>query len=216
MISVDLAGSEKNRTGIATPEQITSAYTDKEILKLVEPHRIVGIDAPLSLPSKRKSLEHNNGIHFRECDLKLRELGIRFFPLTLGPMRVLTERGIKLKNKMKGKRIIELFPGASYDMAEIKRKNIKDLIRFSKGIGISLKPKNQDEADALMGLITLVMWRKGFASFLSGGDGKILILNLCGYSRDDVELRAEMFKRKMGFKTVKILKYRSIWVSTFR
>src|SRR5262245_49775550 len=76
----------------------------------------VGIDAPLFLPLGRCCLRNDctcaRTIHFRECDLELRRRGIRFFPITLGPMRQLTERGMKLAqilSKM-GHTVLETYP----------------------------------------------------------------------------------------------------------
>jgi len=61
---------------------------------------LIAIDAPLNLPPGRKSLDDKNGEHFRPCDRELQKRGIRFFPITLGPMRSLTQRGIDLKKKI--------------------------------------------------------------------------------------------------------------------
>ena len=75
----------------------------KEIISFVKEAnpQIIGIDAPLSLPPGRKSLDDNNGIHLRECDKELTKRKIRFFPITLGLMRMLTLRGISLKKSLK-------------------------------------------------------------------------------------------------------------------
>ena len=117
ILGIDLAGSEKRPTGIAyfqNKKIITRiVYTDKEILSLTKNFSEIFIDAPLSLPKGRESLEINNGIHFRECDMKLRNLKIKFFPLTLGSMRMLTKRAINLKLilEKENKRVYEVFPG---------------------------------------------------------------------------------------------------------
>lgn len=51
--------------------------------------------------------------------------GIRFFPVTLGPMRSLTKRGIRLKKTLcsSGFRIIEVYPGGAQDILRIPRKS---------------------------------------------------------------------------------------------
>jgi len=49
---------------------------------------------------------------------------IKFFPITLGPMRKLTERGIRLKKilEMEGLEVVETYPGAAQDILKIPRK----------------------------------------------------------------------------------------------
>ena len=74
-------------------------FNDDEILDFVmeaRPAR-VPIDAPLSLPNGRLTVHDRSGEHLRECDRELLRRGVRFFPVTLGPMRMLTERGLSLK-----------------------------------------------------------------------------------------------------------------------
>ena len=81
------------------------------------------------MPKGRKSIDKRDGNHFRECDIKLRKEGIRFFPITLGPMRKLTKRGMKLKRKLEkmGVGVFEGFPGASYDRLGVPRKDRKKI-----------------------------------------------------------------------------------------
>jgi predicted nuclease with RNAse H fold len=54
----------------------------------------------------------------------LLRMKIKFFPLTLGPMRKLTERGIRLKKILEKKRldVVETYPGAAQDILKIPRK----------------------------------------------------------------------------------------------
>ncbi len=103
IVGLDLAGVETRPTGyclLAGMEAETSIiYTDKEILNKIRNAlpKIVAIDAPLTLPPGRTSMEERNKIHLRECDKELLRRGTKFFPITLGPMRKLTERGMRLK-----------------------------------------------------------------------------------------------------------------------
>jgi len=103
-------------------------HSDEEILELVRKSgaRVVAIDAPLALPFGRHCLgEHCRGRqHFRTCDLALGRMGIRGFPITIGPMRMLTRRGIRVRRKMESRRlrVIETYPGASQDILGIGRK----------------------------------------------------------------------------------------------
>jgi predicted nuclease with RNAse H fold len=101
-------------------------YTDKEILQKIEKSKpeIVAIDAPLSLPAGRESIEQRTSVHLRECDKELLRRGIKFFPITLGPMRKLTTRGINLRRTLEDKqfRVIEVYPGGAQDVLGIPRK----------------------------------------------------------------------------------------------
>jgi predicted nuclease with RNAse H fold len=96
------------------------------VLKRIEESRprIVAIDAPLSLPTGRKSIEHRTNVHLRECDKELLRRRIKFFPITLGPMRKLTTRGINLRRTLENKHIsvIEVYPGGAQDILGISRK----------------------------------------------------------------------------------------------
>jgi predicted nuclease with RNAse H fold len=98
-LGIDLAGSPRRPTGIALLDEKLRCrtwvrYLDEEILVDVDSFKplVVGVDAPLGLPRGRESLESRGPPHFRECDLELRRRGIRFFPITIGAMRALTER----------------------------------------------------------------------------------------------------------------------------
>ena len=136
-LGVDLAGSPKRPTGIcllqALKAQTAIAYGDEEILELVAETGpgIIAIDAPLTLPPGRKSIDDINGSHFRPCDMELRRRGIRFFPITLGPMRLLTARGMRLKSEFEklGTRVIEVYPGgtAEWWFVPVKAGEINDL-----------------------------------------------------------------------------------------
>ena len=101
-------------------------FTDKEIIeKTVDANpRIITIDAPLSLPPGRKSIEERTGNHLRESDRVLLKMGIKLFPITLGPMRKLTVRGIKLREifEAMGFKVLEAYPGGAQDVLGIPRK----------------------------------------------------------------------------------------------
>jgi predicted nuclease with RNAse H fold len=106
--------------------ETTLAYEDEEILRRIEDSkpRLIAIDAPLSLPSGRKSIEQKTKVHLRECDKELLKKGIKFFPVTLGPMRKLTSRGINLRSILEKKHydVIEVYPGGAQDILGIPRK----------------------------------------------------------------------------------------------
>ena len=117
--------------------------------------KVVCIDAPLSLPKGRKSIDDRKGPHFRACDLELRKRHIRFFPITLGPMRMLTKRGIRLKKELekRGFKVFECFPGGAQDVLKMPRKQqgLDLLAKALKKYGVKMPKRNLtgDELDAI-------------------------------------------------------------------
>ncbi len=200
IIGIDLAGSEKNRTGVCKIHNgkvnIFTLHKDQEIIDLVprETQCYIGIDAPLSLPKGRKSI-NSPGPHFRQCDLELRKLGIKFFPITLGGMRMLTKRGMELKRKIEelnpNAKVFEVFPGALYDFLQIPRKmSKKEISKFYRKIKNilgeiietkklekerKLKNLSQDEIDALACAISVILFLKGEAE-LKGDEKEGLMI----------------------------------------
>jgi len=175
IIGIDLAGSEKRNTGICILDENLNAKSfilkkDKEILDLVKREKpdLIAIDAPLTLPRGRKSIKKKSNIHFRNCDKELFKLGIKFFPITLGPMRMLTERGIKIRKILEKKyKVIEVYPGATQDILKIprKQKGLRKLLNGLKKLGIKIERKklNGDELDAITAAYTGYLFLKGKA-----------------------------------------------------
>jgi predicted nuclease with RNAse H fold len=130
IVGLDLAGVETRPTGVCILARMKAEtsllYTNDEVLKKAEESKpkVIAIDAPLSLPPGRKSMEDRTGVHLRESDKELLRRGIKFFPITLGPMRKLTERGIYLKGILESRRftVIEVYPGGAQDILGIPRK----------------------------------------------------------------------------------------------
>jgi len=163
VLGIDLAGSPARNTGCCVligrwTARTSILHSDDEILQAVFEARpeLTLIDAPLSLPKGRSSIEDRTGPHFRECDRELRRLGIRFFPLTLGPMRMLTERGMRLATTLRTHHyaIEEGYPGGAQDLLGIPRKQagtdaLQTALRKA-GLGGDLRrrPLTHDELDA--------------------------------------------------------------------
>lgn len=141
IVGLDLAGVESRPTGLCILKgwvaETSLVYTDDEIVRETEESnpRVVAIDAPLSLPAGRRSIEQRTKVHLRECDKELLKRGIRFFPVTLGPMRKLTSRGIALRRVLEGKhfKVIEVYPGGAQDILGIPRKQ-RGLERLRVGL----------------------------------------------------------------------------------
>lgn len=182
IIGIDLAGSPTRPTGFCLIDGkevcVEVLYGDGDMVKKVFDIRpeLVAIDAPLSLPPGRRSLEDNNGVHFRPCDLELRKRGLKFFPITLGPMRMLTERGIRLKKRLEreGIKVIEVYPGGAQDIWKLPRarcngKKLQDglLSMLRNEFKLNLAPKRKpgeifgpDELDALTAALVGFLYMK--------------------------------------------------------
>ncbi len=189
VVGVDLAGSPHRNTGICllrgmTVVSFATVHSDEEILAFIDTSQptLVAVDAPLSLPPGRTSIEDRTGEHFRASDRELLRRGIRFFPITLGPMRSLTVRGIRLKAMLveRGFAVIEIYPGAAQDIWKITRKQ-GGLGKLRKGLeklGVKglTKGMNGDELDAVSGAMVGRLYLKGKADVLgSVSEGAIIV-----------------------------------------
>jgi len=71
---IDLAGVPHRPTGLCILKGLKAKtallYSDEEILNYIQNEKpdLVAIDAPLSLPPGRKSIDERSGTHFRPCD----------------------------------------------------------------------------------------------------------------------------------------------------
>ncbi|MCI4348172.1 MAG: DUF429 domain-containing protein [Thermoplasmata archaeon] len=161
---LDLAGSPARNSGYCvltgrTVVGVSVLHSDDEILAAVERSRpqLLLVDAPLSLPKGRRTIDDRSGPHFRECDLELRRLGIRFFPLTLGPMRMLTERGMRLATilRARGHWVEEGYPGGAQDLLGFPRKQqgvatLQTALREARiGGELARRALSHDELDAV-------------------------------------------------------------------
>jgi predicted nuclease with RNAse H fold len=192
-VGLDLAGSPKRPTGFCTIDlkrytHCKILYSDSEILAAVSKSkaRFVAIDAPLALPKGRHCLgEHCRGrAHFRACDLALRRMRIKFFPITIGPMRMLTARGIRLKQRLGrlGIEVVETFPGAAQDILSIPRKQHdsqelqSSLIRLGCRGEIETRKLTGDELDAVS--CAMVARDYGSGHYLAIGDPSEIMMIL--------------------------------------
>ncbi len=161
---LDLAGSPRRRTGycLLGPGLRTRTRVlgdDEEIVRtlVADAPAIVAVDAPLALPLGRRSLAIPGPPHLRACDRELLALGIRFFPVTLGPMRMLTARGMALAERLRGLGlpVIEAYPGGAQDRLGWPRKGAGEerlrraLLRFGFTGDVERRGLTHDELDAI-------------------------------------------------------------------
>ena len=186
VVGIDLAGSPKRPTGLCVLRDLSAetrvAFSDDDILNFVQETRptLIPIDAPLSLPKGRRTIHDHSGEHLRECDRVLLRLGIRFFPVTLGPMRMLTERGLALKNTLVALvyEVVECFPGAAQDLWRIPRQhqNKPGLLSGLRKLGVRglKKAATSDELDAATAAL-VGRWFLCGKGLMLGGETGILI-----------------------------------------
>jgi len=162
IFGLDLAGVESRPTGFCILRDMKAetslVYSDEEILSKIRKIKplVVAIDAPLSLPPGRKSLEERTAAHLRESDRELLKRGIKFFPVTLGPMRKLTERGISLKRILEAEHfvVIEAYPGGAQDVLGIPRKQ-KGLGNLKAGLeNLGIEGLNSQMSDHELDAVT--------------------------------------------------------------
>lgn len=186
VVGIDLAGSPKRPTGLCVLRNLIAethvVSSDDEILDFVREARpvLIPIDAPLSLPNGRRTIHDRAGEHLRECDRALLRRGIRFFPVTLGPMRMLTERGLALKKRLTamGYQTVECYPGAAQDLWGIPRQH-RDRLGLLSGLrklglrGLK-KTATSDELDAATAALTGRWFLLGQGLMLGGNSGILI------------------------------------------
>jgi len=192
VVGIDLAGSPRRATGGCVLRGMRAETAvlsdDAEIVAFVRSARpdLLTIDAPLHLPPGRRSIEDRNGEHYRPCDIALRELGIPFFPITLGPMRMLTVRGMALKKRLKraGYRVMEMYPGGAQDIWNIPRAR-RDRAKLRAGLlRLGLKglaeDATADELDAATGALVGRLFLLGRVRILGDGRTGAILLPRAG------------------------------------
>jgi hypothetical protein len=184
VLGVDLAGAPHRPTGMCLLQGLRAktflSYSDSEIIECVEDEKpdLIAIDAPLTLPPGRETIEDRNGEHYRICDMELRRRKIPFFPITLGPMRMLTVRGIELRGEFekRGFRAVEMYPGGAQDIWGIPRAR-RDLTGLRRGLqDLGIKGLKKDISDheldattgALVGLLFLQDKAEVYGDFTEG------------------------------------------------
>lgn len=186
ILGIDLAGSPKRPTGVCiltgSAAETVTILSDDELLEIARDCSPVlcPIDAPLSLPPGRTSLEDRNGEHLRPCDRELQKMGVRFFPITIGPMRMLTKRGLALKAALAELDIdsVEAYPGGAQDVWGIPRKQ-HDLEGLRKGLrDLGVKGVRDDANDHELDAISCALAGQQFLAgkgMMLGGETGILM-----------------------------------------
>lgn len=198
VIGIDLTGSEEKASGCSILQNNVAftcmLKTDQELVDYVLENKptIVSIDSPLSLPKGRKKVTDDDdgrnafGI-MRYCERELKKRGVNVYPSLIRSMQKLTERGIRLAQKLRslGIPVIESFPGAAQDILKIPRKKT-DLYFLKKGLldfGLTgeFEQKNicHDELDAITSaLVGLFFWQGRFEALGTEDEDYLIIPKL--------------------------------------
>jgi uncharacterized protein len=192
ILGLDLAGSPRRPTGfcVLRGRRVTVGHLfgDEDIFTTVDtaaPH-LIAIDAPLALPAGRCCLLNTcacaGTTHFRVSDYELRRMGIRFFPMTLGPMRQLTQRGMHLRVALeaRGFAVIETYPGAAQDIWSIPRQ--RDVVGLRRGLsrfrlqGLHRSESSPHVLDAVTCALVGQVYLCGTALSIGSPDEALMIL----------------------------------------
>jgi predicted nuclease with RNAse H fold len=182
IIGIDLSGKTENPTGICFLDahnlNFNTFFGNKEILSYIyekKPSLIV-IDAPLSLPKGRCCLSKDcscskKGGHFREAEVEMRKYG-RTLPLTFRGMRMLTERGIKIAEKLREEyTVLESHPRTVQKILGLSNLH-KDLTKYFE------LPENvsEHELDAALLVISGIFYaQEEFMEFGDMDEGTIIL-----------------------------------------
>ncbi|MEW6069477.1 MAG: DUF429 domain-containing protein [Candidatus Thermoplasmatota archaeon] len=150
-LGIDLAGEEKNRTGICILDNnVTKTFilhTDKEIIECAKATKpdIIAIDAPFLLKPK-----------IRACDRELKKYGA--LAPTMKSMHALSKRGYLLAKHLKklNFKVIEVFPTASAKILGIYDRDLGVGERKLKTLKLRLANRitTRHELDALISAYT--------------------------------------------------------------
>ena len=162
VVGIDLTAGDK-LTGLAllngTYVTTTSLATDEDILAFIKEHEpdVVSIDSPLGLPGGRREIDPDAGI-VRVAEKDLASIGIPAYPALIDSMKLLTLRGIRIRQELetlpRPPIVIESYPGAAQDVLCIPRKQ-KGLSLLREGLsrlgltGPGLETQSHDEMDAI-------------------------------------------------------------------
>jgi len=178
LVGLDLLGCPDGKTGFClmtdSIDEIVEVPNEEVVSKVqnISPD-IVAIGSPLSLPERG---------NWRQAEEELHKRNIKFVaPRGLLAMEQLVMRGMKLKEifSAKGFLVIEVSPGAFYDLLNMPRsKNYLGIKRFLKAYDLSLLKKDyrQCEVDSVVAAFVGRLFLEAKVEFLGDEDeGQIVI-----------------------------------------
>ena len=194
-VGIDLTGSETKPSGYcalrgheAETRRIGSDDALVEAVLQADPD-VVSIDSPLCLPRGRLHVGDDDpgrstfGI-MRMSERTLKRRGINVYPCLLPSMQRLTERGIRLANRLRhlGYPVIESYPGAAQDIMGIPRKGAgvqwlqMGLAEFGITGDFVANLPSHDELDAITSALVGIFLLDGAFEALGGEEETALIV----------------------------------------
>ncbi|KXA94618.1 hypothetical protein AKJ65_03940 [candidate division MSBL1 archaeon SCGC-AAA259E19] len=173
-LGIDLAGKSENPSGVAVQEgrhiKTEISKTDEEIIDVCRSQnpKVIAIDAPLSLPKKG---------NLREADSELIGKGHRVLPPTLGGMRLLTERGIRLADALSKLEfeVIEVHPRTSGEILFGSESRDDWISKLRKG-GWNLSSEfSEHEIDSIVAALTGFLYLEERTEEVGEKEGEIII-----------------------------------------
>lgn len=175
IIGIDLAGMEKNDTGVCVLEdrdtKIKLVHKDSEIVALIEAEKpgLVCIDGPTTLPVQLA----------RRCDAELAAQGA--LPPLVGGMRYLTMRATRLRERLEadGFKVIEVCNAATakllgyWDPEPTRRQ--KALLKMGLTGDVGRRVLSKDEVDAVTAALTGALHVQEKTAEVGDEEGKIII-----------------------------------------
>ena len=165
VVGIDLAGREKNPTGICIlgdKIKFFTVYKNEEIIECIihASPKLVAIDAPLM----------KGEIRVRDVDKELKKYGA--MPPTMEFMKELCLRGRNIVKQISFP-VIEVFPTASAKILGFYRRNYKEMANL-----LNIKPKNEHEMDAYIAALTGILYLKGKAIEIGKKEKVVIPLTL--------------------------------------
>lgn len=185
VVGIDLAGMEKNPTGLCALSFSEDAAigkvaitqlvrNDQEILAFIDEEMpsIIAIDAPLSMPASGS---------MRQCDSALSEYGV-ISPL-VGGMSHLTRRGIMLKKALSQRRaVIECNAKVAAKMLGYFSNDREAMQRSLLAMGIKgdleRRMLTPDEIEAVGAAVMAYLYLTGKSEMVGGDDGFVAVPKL--------------------------------------
>lgn len=207
VVGVDLTGSEQRPSGfcslVGSVAKTDMLDSDEAIVAAIQEAApsLVSIDSPLSLPSGRiRVTDDDPGRHIygimRQCERTLKRRGVNVYPCLLPSMQRLTERGMRLAQRLRGLGypVIESYPGAAQDIMGIPRKGAgQELLReglanFGVSGAFTSVPVKHDELDAITSALVASFFLAGKYEALTGPTEGALIIPDIGAKTDKLAI----------------------------
>jgi len=179
IIGLGLAGNERNPTGWAKLKNRTATacqlYRDDEIIHQTVKCKpdLVAIDAPLTMPTLGK---------MRKADREMHRLGYRVLPPTFPSMKNLTQRGIKIAQKLREHKlkVIEVHPTSTRKALEMPIKNWRKIQTLLTTIGLKgehqVRTLTPHEIDALTAALTGLLYMQGKVRLIGDENEGVIVV----------------------------------------